>query len=74
MTAQLPLALDDIDQSNSPEGMTSIRKAELKTTENICNHCDYRRVGCQQGGQQMIRCMPWARPDGVSVLFKRVAL
>ena len=71
MTAQLPLALGDIDQANVPTGMIAVPKADLKTTDNICNHCDYRREGCQQGGPSLVRCMPWSRPDGASVLFKR---
>lgn len=70
---QLSLALGDIDQFNVPPGMTAIRKDSLLTTDNICNHCDYRRVGCQQGGPSMVRGMPWSRPDGVSVLFRRPA-
>ena len=67
---QLPLALGDIDQSNVPPGMVAFRKDSLLSTDNICNHCDYRRVGCQQGGLALVRCMPWSRPDGVSVLFR----
>ena len=67
---QAQFAFDGIDQSNTPPGMTAILKSELTTHDNVCNHCDYRRLGCQQGGPTLIRCMPWSRPDGSSVLFK----
>lgn len=70
MIRQPELLFDSIDQRNVPVGMFAVLKSSLTTHDNICNHCDYRRAGCQQGGPSLIRCMPWSRPDGTSVLFK----
>lgn len=67
----MSLHFGDIDQGNVPPGMMAIRKDSLTTHDNICNHCDYRRGGCQDDGPSLIRCMSYARPDGIGVLFVR---
>ncbi len=69
IVTQIGLAFDGIDQSNTPIGMVASLKADVKSHDNICNHCDYRRRGCQDGGPNLIRCMSYSRPDGASVIF-----
>lgn len=65
------------DPKLSPTGYFAALKAEAKPKDgsNICRACDWRPE-CQKPEtdftQTRHRCMPWARDDGSSVLFKRL--
>lgn len=64
------------DPRLAPAGYFAVLKAEAKPADgsNICRACDWRSE-CQKPEtdftQTRHRCMPWAREDGSSVLFKR---
>lgn len=59
-----------IDQKETPEGYKAIPKDTLNTTDNICNHCDWRKE-CQKNAS--VSCMSYSRKDGIGVLFKKEA-
>lgn len=71
---QMKIDFDGIDQSIAPKGMVAVLKSSLMSSDNICNHCDYRFIGCNTLGYEsgLIPCMNYARNDGKCVLFKRV--
>lgn len=61
----------------APPGFIAIPKPEDETV-NICTFCDWR-PHCQNWKPEYTqnpryRCMPWARPDGESVIFKRATV
>ena len=65
------------DPKAAPVGYFAMLKAEAKPSDggNICRACDWRPE-CQRPETDFTRtnhrCMPWARDDGSSVLFKRL--
>lgn len=65
------------DPNLAPIGYSAVLKAEAKPKDgsNICRSCDWR-TECQNKEtdftQMRHRCMPLARNDGSSVLFKLV--
>lgn len=65
------------DPQAAPAGYFAVLKAEAKPKDgsNICRACDWRPE-CQKPTTDFVRqdhrCMPWARDDGSSVLFKRM--
>ena len=65
------------DPQAAPAGYFAVLKVEAKPKDgsNICRACDWRPE-CQKPttdfSRQDHRCMPWARNDGSSVLFKRL--
>lgn len=65
------------DPKAAPAGYFAALKADARPTDgsNICRACDWRPE-CQKTEtdftQTRHRCMPWARDDGCSVLFKRL--
>lgn len=64
------------DPKSAPAGYFAVPKEEAKPKDgsNICRACDWRQE-CQKPTTDFTRrehrCMPWARDDGSSVLFKR---
>lgn len=65
------------DPKAAPAGYFAVLKSEAKPKDgsNICRACDWRPE-CQRPETDFTlanhRCMPWARNDESSVLFKRV--
>lgn len=65
------------DPKEAPAGYFAVLKSEAKPKDgsNICRACDWRPE-CQRPETDFTlanhRCMPWARNDESSVLFKRV--
>ena len=59
---------NQIDVSESPQGYYPVLKNELKTDDNICNHCDWRR-DCSA---TICSCMSYRRKDKQAVFFKKL--
>jgi hypothetical protein len=71
---QLQIDFDGIDQLNTPNGMMAVLKSNLMSSDNICNHCDYRFNGCNDdystlANGKLIPCMNHNRKDGKCVFF-----
>lgn len=66
-----------LDPTLAPPGFYAVLKNTTPPTStvNICTFCDWRKE-CQQWRRKYTynsryRCMPWAREDEASVIFKR---
>jgi hypothetical protein len=57
-----------MNSNEAPKGYYPMLKESLSSSDNVCNHCDWRS-DCTKA---ICSCMAYDRKDGVGVIFKEI--
>jgi hypothetical protein len=58
-----------LDKTEAPKGYYAVEKDSIKSNENVCHFCEWRK-DCNAN---VCSCMSYNRKDGVGVFFKKLS-